>query len=366
MTSDVKSVSIPPAMKAVVCHGVQDYRLEEAPTPTVGPGEVLLRIHACGICASDLKCYNGAPLFWGDDARPQFIDGPVIPGHEFVGEVVALGEGAEEKRGLSIGDMAVAEQIVPCWKCRYCLRGQYWVCAISNVFGFQKTVNGAMTEYMKVPERAIVHKVPKSIPAKKAAVIEPLACAIHAVERGEIKLGDVVVIAGCGTLGLSMVGAARLKTPGTLIAMDLADFRLEVAKRMGADLTINPDKEDAVQHVRDLTEGYGCDVYIEATGSPEAVVAGLHMIRKLGTFVEFSLLKKPVTVDWTIIGDAKELNIHGSHLGPYSYPIAIDYIERGLIDVEQVVTHEFSLDDFEKGFSVAANPAESMKVLLRP
>ena len=110
--------------------------------------------------------------------------------------------------------------------------------------------------------------------------------------------------------------------------------RLEVAKKLGADIGINPSETNAVQEVLDLTEGYGCDVYIEATGHPKAVEQGLHMIRKAGTFVEFSVMREPVTVDWTIIGDTKELNIHGSHLGPYAYPLAIDYIHRGLIDVK--------------------------------
>ncbi len=366
MTSAHQSIALPSAMQAVVCHGVRDYRVEVVPVPVPEPGEVVVKIQACGICASDVKCYSGAPLFWGDEARPPFVDGPVIPGHEFIGEVAALGDGAGEKHGLALGDLAIAEQIVPCWQCRYCRSGLYWLCQVSNVFGFQKSVHGAMAEYMKFPARSIVHQVPRRIPPRKAALIEPLACAIHAVERGEIKLGDVVVIAGCGTLGLSMVAAARLKNPGRLIAMDLIDSRLELAEKLGADLTINLAREDALKVVQDLTGGYGCDVYIEATGHPEAVVTGLRMIRKAGTFVEFSLMKDPVTVDWSIIGDAKELNIHGAHLGPYSYPIAIDYLDRGLIDLDALVTHELPLGDFERGFLAAANPQDSIKILLIP
>ena len=366
MTSLHQSMSLPAAMQAVVCHGVRDYRVEVLPVPLPGAGEVVVKVQACGICASDVKCYGGAPLFWGDGVRPPFVDGPVIPGHEFIGEVVALGEGAGAKHGLALGDMAIAEQIVPCWNCRYCQRGLYWLCQVSNVFGFQKAVHGGMAEYMKFPARAIVHKVPRQMPVRRAALIEPMACAIHAVERGEIKLGDVVVIAGCGTLGLGMVAAARLKNPGLLIAMDLIDSRLDLADRLGADLTINLAKEDAIQVIMELTEGYGCDVFIEATGHPEAVVTGLHMIRKAGTFVEFSLMKEPVTVDWSIIGDAKELNIHGAHLGPYCYPIAIDYLDRGLLEVDPLITHELPLGDFEQGFQAAANPQDSIKILLMP
>ena len=145
------------------------------------------------------------------------------------------------------------------------------------------------------------------MPAHHAAFIEPLACSIHAVQRGNIEFQDTVVIAGAGPLGLGMIAAARMKQPAQLIAVDLNDARLEMARRCGADIGLNPTKVDVVDEVRKLTDGYGCDVYIEATGHPQAVVDGLHMIRKLGTFVEFSVMREPVTVDWTIIGDTKEL-----------------------------------------------------------
>ncbi len=109
---------LPKTMKAIMCHGPEDYRLEEVPVPEAGPGEIVARILGAGICASDIKCYSGAPLFWGDDFREAYCQPPVIPGHEFVGEVVSLGDGSAEKYGLSIGDQVISEQIVPCWNCR--------------------------------------------------------------------------------------------------------------------------------------------------------------------------------------------------------------------------------------------------------
>ncbi|MDY0093576.1 MAG: alcohol dehydrogenase catalytic domain-containing protein [Candidatus Vecturithrix sp.] len=357
---------LPRTMQAVVCHGPEDYRLEEVPTPQAGPGEVIVKIASSGVCASDLKCYLGAPLFWGDEHRAAYVETPVIPGHEFVGEVVELGEGAAKKYGIEIGDMAIAEQILPCWQCRYCLNGHYWMCQQARVFGFKKIAQGSMAEYMKFPVGALVHKVPKEIPANEAALIEPLACSIHAVQRGNIEFGDVVVIAGAGTLGLGMIAAARLKNPGLLIALDLVDYRLNIAQQLGADLVINVRHEDAIQRVLDLTDGYGCDVFIEATGHPNAVEQGLYMIRRLGTFVEFSVMREPVTVDWTIIGDTKELNIHGAHLGPYVYPIAIDYIHRGIIDVAPMVSHQFPLTEFQKAIDTVHAAKESIKVLVTP
>lgn len=358
---------LPKTMQAVVCYGPEDYRLETRPVPEPGREEVVVRVKSVGICASDLKCYLGAPLFWGDDHREGYCQPPVIPGHEFVGEVVALGEGAGEKYGLALGDLAVSEQIVPCWQCRYCKRGQYWMCQDKHdVYGFRQRTFGAMAEYMRFPADAINHKVPDSIPVEYAAFIEPLACSIHAVQRGEIQFGDVVVIAGAGPLGLGMVAAARLKNPGLLISLDLNDRRLQIAKACGADLVLNPGKIDVIEEVLKLTDGYGCDVYIEATGHPRAVEQGLHMIRKLGTFVEFSLLRDVVTVDWTIIGDSKELNVHGSHLSPYCYPIAIDMLAKGQIPMDQIITHRLPLASFQEGIELVASGEQSIKVVLEP
>ena len=358
---------LPKSMQAIVCYGPEDYRLQEWDVPQPGPEEVVVRVKSVGICASDLKCYQGAPLFWGDDYRQGYCQPPVIPGHEFVGEVVALGAGAGEKYGLAIGDMAVSEQIVPCWDCRFCKRGQYWMCQKQHdVYGFRQKVFGAMADYMKFPIGALNYKVPRSIPIQHAAFIEPLGCAIHAVDRGNIQLDDVVVIAGVGPLGLGMVAAARLKNPRLLIALDMNDQRLEVAKACGADLTLNPSKIDVIDEVNKLTDGYGCDVYIEATGYPAAVMQGLQMIRKLGTFVEFSVMREPVTVDWTIIGDTKELNIHGAHLSPYCYPIAIRMLEQGLLPMDQIITHTLPLNQFHAGMDMVSSGKQSIKVTLTP
>jgi threonine dehydrogenase-like Zn-dependent dehydrogenase len=353
-------------MAAVMAHGPGDYRLVERPVPRPGPGEVLVRVTSTGICASDIKCYTGAPMFWGDADRPGYCQAPITPGHEFVGEVVALGEGAAEKYQLAIGDQAVSEQIVPCWNCRYCRRGQYWMCLVHDIYGFRQRTFGAWAEYVLFPAGALNYKVPRSIAPHHAVFIEPLACSIHAVERGEIQYQDTVVLAGCGPLGLGMVAAAKMKGPACIVALDLNDARLEVAKRCGADVGINPSKEDAVQRVLDLTDGYGCDVYIEATGAPAAVEQGLRMVRKLGTFVEFSVMREKVTVDWTIIGDTKELNVHGSHLGPYCYPVAIRMLEKGRLPMDEIVTHRLPLREYQSGIDKVVSGLTSVKVTLEP
>jgi threonine dehydrogenase-like Zn-dependent dehydrogenase len=379
----MNTVELPKTMRAVLCYGPEDYRLEEAPVPEAGPGEVLVRVLGVGICASDIKCFTGAPLFWGDEHRQGYCQPPIIPGHEFVGRVVALGEGTSPmpaprvpgaagiglggKYGLQIGDLAISEQIVPCWECRFCRRGQYWMCDRKHdVYGFRQRTPGAMAEYMKFPADAINYKVPAALSTRQAVYIEPLACAIHAVQRATIELGDTVVVAGCGPLGLGMVAAARLKNPGCLIALDLRPNRLEVAKKAGADLTLNPEETDVVDEIKKLTEGYGCDVYIEATGQPSGITQGLRLIRRLGTFVEFSVLRDLVSVDWTIIGDTKELDIRGSHLGPYCYPLAMEMLGKGRVPAEDIVTHVFPLEKYGEALALVHEARHSIKVMLEP
>lgn len=363
----MQTLSIPKTMRSVICYGPEDYRLDEIPVPQVQPGEVLVRVLGAGICASDNKCFLGAPLFWGDEARQGYCQPPITPGHEFVGEVVALGEGAAQKYGLALGDLAISEQIVPCWECRFCRRGQYWMCdGKHDVYGFRQRTPGAMAEYMRFPADAINYKLPRELTIRQAVYIEPLACAIHAVQRGNIELGDTVVIAGCGPLGLGMVATARLKNPGLLIALDLKPNRLEVARKAGADLILNSQEVDVVKEVKALTNGYGCDVYIEATGDPSGVVQGLHMLRRLGTMVQFSVFSQLVQVDWTIIGDTKELNIHGSHLGPYCYPLAIDMLLKGRVPADDIVKHTLPLEQYGEAFQMVHEAKNSIKVMLQP
>ncbi|WP_088052440.1 MDR/zinc-dependent alcohol dehydrogenase-like family protein [Virgibacillus dakarensis] len=350
-------------MKAVVAYAPGDYRLKEVPVPTINKDEILIKVEGCGICAGDLKAYDGAPSFWGDDKQPPYIKAPMIPGHEFIGHVVELGENVTE---FEIGDRVISEQIVPCWECRFCNRGQYWMCEKHDLYGFQNNVNGGMAEYMKFTKEAINYRVPDDLPLEKAILIEPYACSFHAVQRAQIQLGDIVVLAGAGTLGLGMIGAIKKSGPGKLIVLDLFDDRLELAKKFGADMVLNPKKDDVVEKVKSLTDGYGCDIYIEATGAGKSVEQGLSMIRKLGRFVEFSVFKDPVTVDWSIISDRKELDVLGSHLGPYCYEHVINGIVNGDLPTEGVVTHQLPLEEFERGFELVKKGDNSLKVALIP
>lgn len=354
----------PEKMKAVVAYAPEDYRYEEVDTPNIEhPEEIIIKVEACGICAGDIKAYDGAPSFWGDETQPAYIKAPMIPGHEFIGRVVEIGDDVKD---FKVGDRVISEQIVPCWDCRFCNRGQYWMCEKHDLYGFQNNVNGGMAEYMKFPKEAINYKVPEDLPIEDAILIEPYACSLHAVQRANIQLGDFVVLSGAGTLGLGMVGAAKKSGAGTLVVLDMKDDRLELAKAFGADIVLNPSKVDVEKEIKGMTEGYGCDIYIEATGHPKSVEQGLAMIRKLGTFVEFSVFGDPVTVDWSIISDRKELDLLGSHLGPYCYPLVIDGIQSGDFPTQGVVTHKLPLNEFEHGFELMKKGDKSLKIILEP
>jgi threonine dehydrogenase-like Zn-dependent dehydrogenase len=357
---------IPEKMQAVVCHGPRDYRLEEIAVPTRGPGEALIRVEAVGICASDLKCYHGAAKFWGDENRPAWAETMVIPGHEFVGTVVELDEEAARRWGIEVGDRVVSEQIVPCWECRFCKRGQYHMCQPHDLYGFKRRTPGAMASYMVYPREALVHKVSRDVAPQHAAFAEPLSCSLHAVERGQITFEDTVVVAGCGPIGLGMIAGARAKNPMHVIALDLAPDKLELAKKCGADITVNIADHDAVSIVRELTDGYGADVYLEGTGHTSAVPQGLNLLRKLGRYVEYGVFGSDVTVDWSIISDDKELDVLGAHLGPYCWPAAIKMIESGVLPLDEICSHQLPLTEFQQGLDLVASGQESVKVSLIP
>ncbi|MCP1103040.1 threonine dehydrogenase-like Zn-dependent dehydrogenase [Aequitasia blattaphilus] len=352
----------PETMKALVAYNKEKYVFETAyPTPECGSDDIIIKTEACGVCASDLKCSHGAAMYWGDDIQPAWVKPPVIPGHEFFGKIVEMGENV---KGYELGERIIADQIVPCGECRFCKDGHYWMCQPHNIFGFQKENNGGMAEYVKFPKTAVISRVPEEMSIEKALLIEPYGCSKHAVDRGNITNEDVVVISGAGTLGLGMVTYARMKNPRRLIVLDMVEARLNKAKEFGADLVFNPGTVDVVKEIQDLTDGYGCDVYIEATGHPSSVVQGLSMVRKLGRFVEFSVFGEPTTVDWSIIGDRKELDILGSHLSPYAYPFVIENMENGNLKTDGVVSRKFAIEEWEKAFEYASGKYGDFKVAL--
>lgn len=194
-------------MKAIVAYGAKNYRFCEVDTPKVGEGEILIKIEAAGICASDRAVYMGGDP-WGG------IESPRVPGHEFVGTVEEIGPGAE-KKGFVRGDRVTAECIMPCGKCYYCKKGLYHLCDDENGF-----LEGGFAEYMLLPKNALIHKVSKDIPAVEAALCEPLSCSAYAVNQTGMGMEDTVVISGLGAIGMGMLQFALLRNPKRVIGID--------------------------------------------------------------------------------------------------------------------------------------------------
>lgn len=350
-------------MKALRMYAPYDFRVDEIPIPEIGPDEILIKVEGCGICAGDVKTLHGGIRVWGTSPETCNIEAPVTGGHEFVGRVVEFGE---KVRGIEIGDRMVSEQIVPCGECRFCKAGIYSMCQRHYIYGFRQETAGGMAEYMKFHKNGINHKLPEGMTVEQGALIEPLACAMHAVERGNIGHNDVVVISGLGAIGLGMVSVARKLQPKLLIGLDLRRQRLDKAMEYGADLVLNPLETDVVAKIKELTDGYGCDVYIEASGSEKSVKQGLASIRFRGTYVQFGVFPDAISVDWNDIGDGKEITINGSHLGPYCYEPVIRGIMDGSIHTEGLMSHQFKLEDWKEAFEVAEKDPDAYKVMLVP
>lgn len=351
----------PETMKALVAYGKGDYRLERNyPVPPCGDDDILIKTDACGICASDVKCLHGAESYWGNETAEGWAKPPFIPGHEFLGHVVYVGGNVTD---FKVGDRVTPEQIAPCGECRFCKRGQYWMCNPHKMYGYFNDFCGGMAEYVRLRvKHSQIHKVPEDMELKSAILIEPYGCAKHCVDRAQIGSEDVVVLAGAGTLGLGMTTYAASRNPAQLIVLDMIDSRLEKAKEFGADIVMNPGKEDVVAKVLEMTGGYGCDIYIEATGAPASVRQGMQMIRKLGRFVEFSVFGQETSLDWSIIGDKKELDVLGAHISPYCYPYVIEHMYDGRMKTDGVVTGLYSLDDWETAFEKASGKYGDLKV----
>ena len=345
-------------MHAVVIHGVEDFRYEEVPTPKAGKEEVVVKVKKCGVCAADPKIYYGKAYF-----KTRI---PIIAGHEFIGDIVELGPGAAQKFGLEIGDKAIAEQIVPCGECYYCKRGLYHLCEVHHIFDVLGP-DGGWAEYTKYPNKSLIWKVPNDIPDRAGVAIEPLSCAIHGVERGNIGLDDTVVVIGDGTIGLLMLQVARLKNPKKLILIGHHDHRLKIGKELGADLTVNSEAQDVASLVKDQTERLGCDVVLEASGNPSAVEQAVDMLRKRGKLIVFGVFSNKASIDYSIISDIKELEIIGGHLGAYKYPLAIKYLSEGLVKVDKIVTHDLPLKDFKSAIETAHKKLDNaIKVVMTP
>ncbi|WP_299151761.1 alcohol dehydrogenase catalytic domain-containing protein [uncultured Tateyamaria sp.] len=346
-------------MKAVRCEGFGGrHRLvSDQPFPQPGPGEVLVRVDASGICAADRAMW--------DATGPWALNFPFTPGHEFTGTVVELDAQAAQATGLKPGDRAIAELNVTTGDDFYRQRGAYHLTDHMQVLG--ATLDGGWAEYMIYPAGAVIHKVPDGLSNKAACYTEPLANAIHGVQRADIQFDDVVVISGAGPIGMGMVQAAALKTPRKVILINPGAAKRAAALTLGADLAFAPDDPQLAEALGDLTQGRGADVFLEASGQTSAFEQGLQIVRKGARLVVFGVYKSPASIDLNIFGEFKELDIRGGHLAPFTYETALDLMARGKIDGDASVTHVYPLEDFEAALTHKPEPGElQIKVMLDP
>lgn len=345
-------------MNAVVAYGAGDYRYEEVEYPEAGIDEIIIKIEAAGICASDRAVYLGQDP-WGG------IISPKIPGHEFVGTITKLGEEEARQRNFREGDRVTAECILPCGECYYCRKGLYHLCEDPDNF-----LEGGFAQYMKLPKRARIHKVPLSLAPEEAAIIEPLSCSAYAVEQASIGMRDTVVISGLGTIGMGMLQLAKLKNPYRLIGVDLDDGLCGIASELGADLVLNPARDDVEARIREVTDGVGCDIYMEASGNPISVKTGLQSLRKQGLLFIYSVFKNEASIDFNLISEFKELTVKGGHLSPNMFPVVIKLLEEGKINARVMATDILPMEEVDRAMKAKACSAEnrrpSIKTILIP
>ena len=328
-------------MKACVFHGPGDVRVEERPQPRPGPGQMLLEMRATGICYSDIRVYKGEKK-----ARAG-----VIPGHEPVGVIAALGEGVE---GFRTGQEVALCPILACGACFFCRRGYRNRCPQRVTLGYEE--DGGLAEYMLVPEALMrlghVFPLPPGLPASRATLTEPVACVLNSLETCRVTAGGSLVVVGAGPMGLLHIMLARQMGVSTIIAAELLDERLAHAHRFGADICLNPERDDPTSQVLAATDGLGADAVVVTTGSAQAAASGLALARRQGVVNLFGGFPP----DSTIALDANaihygELVLTGSQNATSDqYRRALQLLTR-LPQAEEVNTHPFKISEGPKAYS---------------
>lgn len=311
-------------MKAAVFYGKHDLRIEEIPTPKPGYGEVLIRVKACGICGTDVHIFNG------DEGAAKTPSGTVI-GHEFAGEVVELGEGV---KGILVGDRVCVDPNKLCNECYYCKSGIGHFC--ENMTGIGTTVNGGFAEYCAVPQSQ-VYKIGETTDYAKVAMAEPVACCMHGIDMCDISCGATVMVIGGGMIGMLMLQLAKASGAGKLILLEPVTEKHELARKLGADLCIDPIHEDVEKVLAD-NGIHRIQTVIECVGSVKTMQQALSLAGNKSTVMLFGLTAPQDTMSikpFEIF--KKEITIKASYINPYTQQRAIDFIDAGKIDVQSMV-----------------------------
>ncbi|MCP4166961.1 MAG: zinc-binding dehydrogenase [Chloroflexi bacterium] len=341
------------SMRAVVYLEPGVIALRQVPIPNIESGDLLVRVRTALTCGTDVKTYKrGHPKY----------DPPTMFGHEFAGDIVAVGEAVTE---FEPGMRVVAGNTAPCNACYYCKRGQHNLCddLLVNL--------GAFAEYIRVPARLVQQNtfiLPDHLSYRQAAIIEPLACVLHGQDLVQIQTGESVAIIGAGgPIGLMHTQLALHQGAAPVFAIDMNDMRLGIARQLGASRTINLKHEDPATIVREMTAGRGADVVIECAGAKAAWLSALQLVRKGGRVLWFGGLPggTQVEIDATHV-HYDEISIFGVyHLTPQTLERAFHLVGEGVIDAKALITHEVPLERLEDGLRMMM-AGESLKVAVVP
>ena len=344
-------------MKAVVAHGAAAFRLEDVPEPVLDGG-ALIAMEAAGVCAADRMIYAGD--------SPWELSFPFTPGHENVGRVIDIDPEAGARWGVAIGDLVVPEVMVSCGHCPMCRRARFHLCRQGRHIG--SSLPGGWAERVWLPPQARVWRVPDGLAPEEAVVAEPLACAIHAIERADPGPDDALVISGIGAIGaaaLAYVVAAR--PVRELIALVTTPERGELARSLGADVAIDVLTSDAATELRDRFDGVGPDVYVDFSGQTESVDLGLEAIAPGGRLTLYGVYRKRASVDWNVVAEFKELELRGGHLAPTEFGRALELLASRDVDGRRLVTARYALDDVQSALDESRDEAlMTLKTILLP
>lgn len=335
-------------MKAAIFRGLRSIEVTDVPVPSPGPGEVLLKVRYCGICGSDVDAY-----------RTGMYEPGIIIGHELAGEIVQVGEGVH---GWEVGDRVTVNGVIPCGACWFCHHGRPSLCEDMAMTGI--TFHGAFAEFMVAPARGL-YRLPDAVSDRQAALVDPLATALHAVRRSSLKPGDRVLILGGGPIGLLTLQCALVAGARAVYVSELSATRRDLAQRLGATAVFDPRETNLYVALDELTEGRGPDIVFECAGVPTTLQDAMTLVRKGGQIMTVGICEEPVAADFmtTVLN---ELEIRGAYCGYEEYPMALDYLAQGRVDVEPLISHVIALEEIvERGFEVlAAGEPQAVKVLV--
>ncbi len=352
-------------MKAALWYGKNDVRVEEIVEPKVVKGSVKIKVKWCGICGSDLHEYLGGPIFI-PVGQPHPLSGntaPVVLGHEFSGEIVEVGEGVTN---FKIGERVTVEPIVACGKCPACLEGKYNLCSSLGFHGLCGS-GGGFAEYTVFPEE-FIHKIPDNMSYEQAALIEPMAVALHSIRMADFKAGDTALVLGSGPIGLATIECLKSAGARLVIVLQRKSVRQEYAKRAGADVVLDPNEVDIAEEVKKLTNGVGVDASFETTGAKIGFEAGINSLKYEGVMVITSIWEDEISFNPNLLVFT-EKKVVGTIAYRHEFPSTIALMSDGRIKAEGYITKKIHLDDIVKeGFEALTGPEKKkhVKILITP